>query len=371
MHRGYREYTKRRRRKYRKRRSHTILIAALILIFEIFSVVSLLFVKSQLDRLFVRTNLPEYSRYLLYTDAEDQYSRELLSFISGKNQLQGYLYGAENKKGVVILSHGMGSGAESYLAETLYFVDHGYQVFSYDNTGCHRSEGESCIGFPQSVLDLDAALTYLEGEARFDGLPRFLYGHSWGGYAVTAVLAFHHEITACVSVAGFDQPMSMLLEWGKAAQGTAAYVLYPYTYLYQLFLFGKNANLSAIDGINSTDTPVLLLHGSADSIVSATGAATIARQEEISNPNAYCVLYTDAKQNGHSDLFLSLEAQSYFHEVNDAYQMLREQYGGEVPKPVDQAFAGEVDSFRLSALDQDRMAAVLAFYEESTDHLHS
>lgn len=41
-----------------------------------------------------------------------------------------------NQKGLIVISHGMGGGAEGYMAETLYFVNHGYQVFGYDNTGC-------------------------------------------------------------------------------------------------------------------------------------------------------------------------------------------------------------------------------------------
>ncbi|MCM1054417.1 MAG: lysophospholipase [Bacteroides sp.] len=153
-----------------------------------------MFVKANFDDVFSRTVLTDLTVYLRYSDVEDEYSRELLSFRSGENILQGYLYGAENTKGVVVICHGLGGGAEDYLAETLYFVDNGYRVFSYDNTGCYRSEGSNCIGLPQSVIDLDAALTYIEQEPRFNGLPLLLYGHSWGGYAVAAIFGYDHNI---------------------------------------------------------------------------------------------------------------------------------------------------------------------------------
>lgn len=159
----------------RKKISRNILIALLI-IFVLFSIVSFVIVKMNFDKIFSRTEMSEYSAYLRYEDVEEEYDRELLSFTSGENQLQGYLYGADNTKGLVVISHGLGGGAESYMTETVYFVDHGYQVFGYDNTGCYKSEGENCIGLSQSVIDLDAALTFIESEARFDDLPILLYG---------------------------------------------------------------------------------------------------------------------------------------------------------------------------------------------------
>ncbi len=44
-------------------------------------------------------------------------------------------------------------------------------VFAYDNTGSGASTGDSCIGLVQSALDLDNALTYVEQNPVFDGLP--------------------------------------------------------------------------------------------------------------------------------------------------------------------------------------------------------
>ena len=196
----------------------------------IFSVVSLIVVQILFDDTFSRTEPREqgHTAYLRYWDVEEQYAREAVSFLSGKNRLYGHLYGAGNPEGLVVISHGMGGGEESYLAEALYFVDHGYQVLCYSNTGCWDSEGENCIGLNQSVLDLDAALTWVESENRFDGVPAFLYGHSWGGYAVTAIFHFDHEITASASVAGFNKAMPMILEWGEGMLGSLVYVEYPF-----------------------------------------------------------------------------------------------------------------------------------------------
>lgn len=42
-----------------------------------------------------------------------------ISFKSGKNLLNGYLYGVENKAGIVIISCGMGVTSDYYIPESI------------------------------------------------------------------------------------------------------------------------------------------------------------------------------------------------------------------------------------------------------------
>lgn len=348
-----------------KKKICKVIIVVIIALFLLFSIVSFVVIKMVFDDMFGRVESGKYSAYLRYEDVEENYERELLSFPSGKNQLQGYLYGAENTKGIVLISHGMGGMAESYMAETVYFVDHGYQVFAFDNTGCAGSEGETSVGVAQSVVDLDAALTFIEGEERFMELPVFLYGHSWGGYAVTAIHHFDHEIAASVSVAGFNTPMEMILEWSKDMMGGFAYVEYPYIYLYQMMYYGNRNNLSAVDGINNTDTPILLIHGAQDTTILPDGAATIAHKEEITNPNVQYKICDKELQNGHGNLYMSLDAIKYMEELNEEFVPLYEEYDGQIPDDIKDTFYGKIDKFRTSALDEEFMQDVLTFYEDA------
>ncbi len=188
--------------------------------------------------------------------------------------------------------------------DLLYFVDHGYQVFGYDNTGCYKSEGKNSVGLSQSVIDLDAALSYIENEKRFKSIPIFLYGHSWGGYA---------------------------------------YVEYPYIYLYQKMLFGENTNMSAVDGINNTDTPILIIHGNKDTTVGYEGAGTIAYRNEITNPNVQYKICDGERQNDHNKLFMSLDAIAYEKKLNADYDKLQKQYNENIPKEIDAEFCANVD----------------------------
>lgn len=336
-----------------------VLLAAAVL----FSAGSVAAVQILLGDTFRRTEPQAYTASLRYEDVADRYDREAVSFLSGGNRLRGHLYGTGNREGLVVISHGLGGGEESYLAEALTFVDHGYQVLCYSNTGCWDSEGKNCVGLSQSVLDLDAALTWTEGESRFDGLPVLLYGHSWGGYAVAAVLAFDHEVTASASVAGFNDPMTMIVEWGGRMMGPLIWAEYPFIWLNQRLTFGGVLDLTAADAINAVDTPVLILHGSGDSTVSCDHAGIIAARERITNPNVAYIVRSGAGQDGHNSLFHSLDGLAYMDAVQADYEALYEQYSGEPPEQAKDAFFAGVDKGRASAVDEAFMEEVLTFYE--------
>lgn len=354
-------------------------------LFVLFSVASMIIIDDNFDKMFARTQVPEYSASLTYDDVQGEYHRELVKFASGDHQLQGYLYdsgekgnavedapavgtadGKQRRKGLVVISHGLGGGAQSYFAETMYFLDNGYRVFAFDNTGCYQSEGESCVGLSHSAVDLDAALTYIESDERFAGLPVFLYGHSWGGYAVCAVQNFEHRIAAAVSVAGFNDPMEMVMEWAEGMMGKGlAAIEKPYIYIYEKITMGNEMELTAIDGINNGDVPVLLIHGSEDDTVDFDGAAIVNKRDEITNPNVEYMICSKENQNDHNSLFMDAEAVAYVEKMNEKYGELYEAHDGEIPETVKEEFYGGLDKEKMSRLDDEFMSSVLSFYEEA------
>ena len=246
----------------------------------------------------------------------DQEAR-LTYFYSGQNRLTAYIFGEDNDKGLIVISHGLGGGAVSYLREIMFFVDNGWRVFAFDKTGSHHSGGSSTRGLPQSAIDLNMALNYIANQDL--GIPVMLYGHSWGGFAVTAVLNFyHHDIKAVASLAGFAEPMGMLHEGASVMIGAVGNVAYPFLWAYQQILFGQYANLSAIDGINSGTVPVKIIHGRDDNVISYHGAGIIAHRERISNPNAIFVSRYYPYHSGHNDLTLDTLLMA---EINDFFTM--------------------------------------------------
>jgi predicted alpha/beta hydrolase len=220
-----------------------IALISMVLFLGVISIGSMVYVKTNYDESFSRVDKPnpKYSGYLRYSDVSDAYERKETAFESGENILKGYIYGSENDKGLVVISPGLGFGAENYLAESMYFVDNGWRVLIFDNTGTHESEGESTMGPSQSLLDLESALAYIQGDQRLNNLPVLLYGHSWGGYAVTAILDYDFDIAAVASIAGFNSPMELLKEQSDSQLGAFSPMAYPFLWIYQNMLFANTA----------------------------------------------------------------------------------------------------------------------------------
>ena len=231
-----------------------------------------------------------------------RYAHRQTSFYSGQNRLNGFIFGEDNDKGLIVISHGLGGGGLSYLREIRFFVDSGWRVFTFDKTASYTSEGRGTRGLPQSAIDLNAALNYIKSQEW--ELPIMLYGHSWGGYAVTAVLNFDHDICAVVSIAGFAGPMIMLQEAARVMMGPFGNLARPYLWALQQVLFGNYAGLCAVEGINRAGIPVMLIHGQADNVVSYSGAGIIAQGERINNPYVLFVSRYYPDFSGHNDVML-------------------------------------------------------------------
>ena len=293
-----------------KKKTGKIILAGLLVFVLIFSVGSMIFVKGFYDQNFPRFDAKKYSGFLRYEDVSG-YNRTIIHIKSGQNTLTGSIYGEANDKGLVIIAPGLGESAERFLNATLFFVNDGWRVLSFDYTGSFESEGQSTVGLPQSLIDLRAVLTWVEKTPQLNELPIVLYGHSWGGYAVAAILNDDDPIAAVASISGFNSPDGLLSEQLHNDLGLFGSVEYPFAWLYQTLLFGKNASVTAVAGINHRNTPVMIIHGDHDQEISYQGASIIAQRNRITDPNAVFITESQANHNGHNDLYESEAARVY------------------------------------------------------------
>ncbi len=266
-----------------------------------------------------RYDYDDYSgdRYLLYDDVRDEYPRKTLWFISGDNTLCAFLYGQDNDKGLIVVAPGHTDANDIKLYEIRYFVDAGYCVICFDYTGCYTSEGKAFGGYTQAVYDLDALLGFIESREEFAGIPVYLFGHSLGGYAVAAVLGTEHSIQAAVSASGFDTAEEQWQYSISKYTGVFYPVIRPFNSLFISMKYGEDKSLSATDGINSTDIPVLVISAEEDSFYGGT-SPVFRRQNEITNPNCSFILMDTENHNGHYDYFLTDEALAYQNSLPKA-----------------------------------------------------
>ena len=262
--------------------------------------------------------------YFIWNDIDQiRYPRTEVRFNSGENKLQGFIYGEANSNGLVLISHGLGGTADAYFPMIMYFVDKGWRVFAYNNTGVSGSEGENIRGLSQSVIDLDAALTYVKGSNELNNLPVMLVGHSWGGFAVCAVLNENHNVNAVVSFAGYNTGSEVLKENVVSMVGGIYYVLYPQFWAIEKQLFGDMAELTAIDGINKSGIPVMIVQCSNDDVITPNGSSIYAHRGEITNSNTEIIYREGENATGHEYTFCSKEQKAYIDWAKaswDAYK---------------------------------------------------
>lgn len=325
---------------------------------------SLVFIHNLYGENFPRYDKPEYSGRLQFSDVPG-YSHSVVHFPSGKNSLTGFIFGEDNTKGLVVIAPGRGEGVEYYLAEILFFVDQGWRVLSFDYTGSYTSEGENSVGLPQSRIDLEAALAYIQNDDTLNNLPLFLWGHSWGGYAVAAVLQEDSRISAVASVSGFNSPQELMDEYVRKQIGSLGFVLYPFEWIYQTLRFGYSAGASAVDSINRSGVPVMIVHGSADDDISYDGASIIAHRGQITNAGVVYKTCSAKNHDSHKDLLLSEAAVQYINQKNQEYQTLFDRYDGTIPDSARAEFYAGVDRFQTSEPDVDLMNAINHFFESA------
>lgn len=339
-------------------------IVGFILLFSIISMFIVMFIYNG--------QFPRYDRHdttvtvgLRYDDLEAQYPRSLVSFESGNNRLQGYVYGLDQEQGLVVVAHGLGGGADSYLPQITYFVDQGWRVFAYDATGSFDSEGKTTKGFPQALIDLDAALTYINSQEDFDNLPILLFGHSWGGYAVANILHYDYNIAGVATVSGANSPMEMIIEQGRRMMGGFINIQYPYLWLYQRILFGEAASLNAVDAINGSDVPVLIIHGTEDESIAYEGSSIISKFTAITNPNVRTISLSEPGRSGHNNLFRSDASLDYIDEINIDYRKLYDFYEQNIPYDIKQDFYSQLDRSLAQDINRELMDEIQIFFLEN------
>ena len=224
-------------------------------------------------------------------------------FPSDKGQmLAGYLYSTgSNPRGIIIIAHGYGGGHNSYMDCANYFAQHGYYVFAYDATGNDASEGDGVGGFPQGVVDLDHAISFVEESGNFPDLPIGLFGHSWGGYSVCSVLTYHPEVKAVIECCGCNRASDLFEVGGRAEAGDGIEAMMPFVRSYEWFKYGNYATNTAMDGFEASEAAVLVAHSEDDDVVPISYGYNLYYEKYKGDPR---FTFLHFKDKGHSDFFI-------------------------------------------------------------------
>lgn len=310
--------------------------------------------------------ISRFGRYEDLREKNEKFVRREISFPSGKNTLRGYDYGYElnDKKGLVIFSHGFGSNQLAYLYFAERLCDEGYEVITYDNTGTVSSDGRDMVALSNSPRDLKACLEYVGKADEYTGLDLFLIGHSWGGHAVTDVFNYDGlpAVAGVVSFSGFDYAPSMLRQFGRSEDVTINFLVdavYPALYLYEGLKMGADGYTHAYSGINkATDTDFLIVQGTDDTMIPPDRCSIYAVRERVTNPR--CRFYA-AEGKDHDHVFLSAEARAYEKEIKEEAERIVTSYPADEAEKLFTKLRADIDTAKLNRLDETIMSELLAF----------
>lgn len=108
------------------------------------------------------------------------------SFLQSADGLSLYIadWPVDNPSAVIAIVHGFGDHVNRYPHLAAYFNKAGFAFIGLDQRGHGKSGGKRghTHGFGNYLEDVHAFLT--EVDARYSGIPVFLYGHSMGGNVV-------------------------------------------------------------------------------------------------------------------------------------------------------------------------------------------
>ena len=303
-------------KKFNRRRIPRAIVISAVLAFFILSFAT---TKIVYDRIFARYDEPVNVPNELTSMVQE---RQTVTFSSGENLLTGYYYEAprpEQAHGLILLVPGFSAGGDDYLWQISELRDLGWGVFTFDPTGTLQSQGESQVGFSQTIPDLEAALKYVENRQCFGYNKLVLVGHSRGAYAACCVLEQSSSVAAVVSISGVNSAMEAIMELSTKAIGPLSYGNYGFLWLYQAMLFGTDTlEKDASDAISEGSVPVLVVHGKSDEQIPMEKSSIFAHREQIHSEQVEFLL-CDA---GHTDIMFDSDGTANNKLMQDIHSFL-------------------------------------------------
>lgn len=342
-----------------------IIIAVVVLVVVLF-VGSFAIDRMMLNKTFSRV-VSEDPGFLPNEEYMAAYKSTPVEFQLDGQTLRGSVYEADDPRAFIVFRHGIFSQHCDYLALISAMVDRGYTVFAYDALGCGISDGDSTIGMAQSAIDVAAAVQYVRDQGLANALPLVLWGHSWGGYGVAAAMDIVPDVDACITMSGYNAPVEVLVDTASIRMGPVAATQRPTLWLVNKMTFGEHADRTALDGINKTSAPVLVVHGTDDEVVRYDVSSIISQRDLITNPNVEYLVFDEEDHNGHNTYFYSDEANSYLEEKKTELEQVEAQYPEGVPDDVMETFMDGYDQHRGNIANPELIDALDTFVTKSVD----
>ena len=218
-------------------------------------------------------------------DNLDGYDYEEVTFKNNNYKQYGYYFNNSLSDDLIIISNPIGYDSSIMIPVMKYFYDNNYDVFLFDNIGVGRSSG-NIGGFLRGRLSLLNVLNYIK-DSNYIINNKYLFGFSWGAYSVCSVLNedVADDINKVVSISGFNDPYEIMKTKGEEYASFLADIGYPIMKCVMNSIFKDEKYVKAIDGINGTNIPIYIGHGTKDKTVRLNIESIYRQKNKIKNTN--------------------------------------------------------------------------------------
>lgn len=227
---------------------------------------------------------------------------EEFSWKQADKKIYAQAWKADNPKAALCIVHGFAEHSGRYAEVAKFFTDNNISVYAIDQFGHGKTEGTR--GFSPSYAETLNSVDALIKSAKRDGplLPVFLWGHSMGGNVVLNFLLRRKAgVAGAIATApwlrlGFEPPKFKILlaklmrniypafpekaeldasAISRDAEEVKKYVNDPLVHNQATagtFFETYEAGYWAIENAAKLETPLLLLHGTGDKLISSGGS---------------------------------------------------------------------------------------------------
>lgn len=274
------------------------------------------------------------------------------------NLIKGNIYSYPNptKANLVIFCHGLGGGHRSYMREIERLCREGYEVLSYDNTGCFDSEGADIRGLTESLNVLVSCMDYIASDESLRGRKLDMIGHSWGGYAVGNILAFRPANICSITVISSFLSLSVYLDKGF---GGKTRLIKNSVMKFERRANPDYADCNGTDVLKTTNVPVFFIQSKDDCMIDIKAGLEYVKAN-VSNPKVF-FLSVDGK--GHNPNYTK-DAAEYMRNTFSEYHTLIKKKKLKTFEEK-QAYMDSRDFYRMTCQDEEIWSKIFNFMASS------
>ncbi len=190
-----------------------------------------------------------------YTESPSHYNLRFQEFripVSETDHITAWFLPADQNEGVLFFSHGNAGNMSHRLSKIKGWVERGFSVVLWDYRGYGESSG-SIANDEQVFMDAQKVITQILGETNESESKLILMGESLGSYP-------------SVRLAGVLKARALILEAPFPSFKELAALHYPWIPAFMSKSLLKNYSFSNEDYFEKIQSPLLIMHGTADEI---------------------------------------------------------------------------------------------------------